>query len=68
LGITPSGIEVEQLDPPLILAFLEHIEESRGNSARTRNARIAAIKTFFRFLEYRLPSCLIKRGGSGRSR
>jgi integrase/recombinase XerD len=43
---------------PLILAFLEHIEADRGNSARTRNARLAAINAFFRFLEYRLPSCL----------
>lgn len=58
LGTTPSGIKIEQLDPPLLLSFLEHIEEERGNSARTRNARLAAIKAFFRFLEYRLPSCL----------
>lgn len=58
LRTTPSRIEIEQLDPPLLLAFLEHIERERGNSARTRNARLAAIKAFFRFLEYRLPSCL----------
>jgi hypothetical protein len=30
----------------------------RGNSARTRNARLAAINAFLRYLEYRLPSCL----------
>jgi integrase/recombinase XerD len=42
----------------LVLAFLEHLEKKRGNCARTRNSRLAAIKTFFRFLEYRLPSCL----------
>ena len=58
LRTTPSGIEIEQLDPSLILSFLEHMEEGRGNSARTRNVRLAAIKAFFRFLEYRLPSCL----------
>lgn len=58
LRTTPSGISIEQLDPPLLLSFLEHIEDGRGNSARTRNARLAAIKAFFRFLEYRLPSCL----------
>ena len=58
LKIKPSQLEVEQLDVPLILAFLEHIESERGNSARTRNARLAAIKGFFRFLEYRLTSCL----------
>ncbi|MBY3027387.1 tyrosine-type recombinase/integrase [Rhizobium leguminosarum] len=58
LGTTPSRIEIEQFDAPLLLGFLEHIEEGRGNSARTRNARLAAIKAFFRFIEYRLPSCL----------
>ena len=58
LGKRPSLIEIEQLDAPLILAFLEHIEGERGNTARTRNARLAAINSFFRFLEYRLPSCL----------
>jgi len=49
---------VEQIDAELILAFLEHIEVERGNTARTRNARLAAINAFFRFLEYRLPDCL----------
>lgn len=58
LKITPSKIQIEQLDAPLILAFLEHIEKKRGNSARTRNARLAAINSFFRFLEYRVPSCI----------
>ncbi len=56
--VRPSQLEIEQLDAPLILAFLQHLERNRGNSARTRNARLAAIKAFFRFLEYRLPSCL----------
>lgn len=58
LRIRPYQLEVEQLDVPLILKFLEHIEAERGNSSRTRNARLAAINAFFRFLEYRLPSCL----------
>ncbi|MGY3411062.1 site-specific recombinase XerD [Bradyrhizobium sp. GM5.1] len=40
------------------MAFLEHLEKQRGNSARTRNARLAAINSFFRYLEYRVPSCL----------
>src|SRR6516165_7156836 len=49
--------------PTLVLVdlqkeFLKHIESERRNSARTRNARLAAIHSFFRFLEYRLPSCL----------
>jgi integrase/recombinase XerD len=58
LKIKPSKIEMERLDAPLILAFLEHLEKKRGNSVRTRNARLAAINSFFRFLEYRVPSCL----------
>lgn len=58
LKITPSELSVEQLDPTLVLAFLEHLEKARKNCARTRNSRLAAIKTFFKFLEYRLPTCL----------
>ena len=58
LGTKPSQLEVEHLDVPMILAFLEHLEKERGNTARSRNARLAAIKAFFRFLEYRLPACL----------
>jgi integrase/recombinase XerD len=58
LNVKPCQVEVEQLDAALILAFLQHIENERGNSARTRNARLAAIHSFFCFLEYRLVSCL----------
>lgn len=58
LKVRPSQLDIERLDAPLILSFLEHLERKRGNSARTRNARLAAINAFFRFLEYRLPSCL----------
>jgi integrase/recombinase XerD len=58
LKITPAKIEIERLNAPLILAFLEHLEKKRGNSVRTRNARLAAINAFFRYLEYRVPSCL----------
>jgi site-specific recombinase XerD len=58
LNVKPCQLEIEQLDAPLVLAFLKHIESERHNSARTRNARLAAVNSFFRFLEYRLPSCL----------
>jgi site-specific recombinase XerD len=54
----PSSLEIEQLDVTMILAFLKHIETERHNLPQTRNARLVAIKAFFRFLEYRLPSCL----------
>ena len=54
----PSDLAIEDLDVSLIRAFLEHIEEGRANTVRSRNARLAAIKAFFRFLEPRRPACL----------
>lgn len=58
LRVRPSDLQVEQLDAALILYFLDDIETSRANTPRTRNARLAAIRSFFRFLEYRAPACL----------
>ena len=58
LDIRPSAITVEQLTTDLIFDFLDHLETERGNTVSTRNVRLAAIKSFFRYLEYRLPSCL----------
>lgn len=54
----PSKLTIEYLKAPLIVAFLKYLEKNRKSSPRTRNARLAAIKAFFRFLEYHLPSCL----------
>jgi integrase/recombinase XerD len=51
-------LAIEDLDVQMIKAFLEHIEEGRANSGRSRNARLAAIKSFFRFVEHRHPACL----------
>jgi integrase/recombinase XerD len=58
LGTPPSALALEQLDVPLVLAFLDDLETTRGNSARTRNARLAAIRSFARFVDYRVPSCV----------
>lgn len=58
LKLPPSKLTIEQLDVALIVEFLNHLEDERGNSPRTRNARSAAIKAFFRFLEYRVVSCI----------
>lgn len=58
LKIQPSKLAIETLDAPLVVDFLNHLEKERGNSPRTCNARNAAIKAFYRFLEYRLISCL----------
>jgi site-specific recombinase XerD len=56
--VTPSKLCIEQIDSILIMDFLAHIESERGNSPRTRNARLAAIKSFMRFVEHRIPSVL----------
>jgi len=58
LKVSPSELGLEQIDSQLVSAFLEHLETERGNTAGTRNVRLAAIKSFFRFLEYRLPAAL----------
>jgi site-specific recombinase XerD len=58
LRIRPSALTLEQLDAGLVSAFLEHLEDTRKNAAVTRNVRLAAIKSFFRFLEYRQPAAL----------
>ena len=58
LGIKPSQICIEQIDAALILDFLSHIEEQRGNCAATRNGRLAAVKAFIRYVEFRVPSTL----------
>jgi integrase/recombinase XerD len=58
LEIRPSQICLEQIDAALILDFLTHIEEQRGNCAATRNGRLAAVKAFLRYVEFRVPSAL----------
>ena len=65
LKVAPSALMLEQLDAALISNFLEHLETKRGNSAETRNIRLAAIRSFFRFLQYREPRR--NRAGSPRS-
>jgi len=58
LPLPPSALCLEQRDAALVLDFLAHLETERGNSPRTRNARLAAIKAFMTFVEYRVPSSL----------
>jgi site-specific recombinase XerD len=58
LKVRPSALCLEQLDAPLVTAFLHHLETERGNGPGSRNARLAAIKSFMRFLEYRTPAAL----------
>lgn len=58
LKTTPSRMEFEQIDAPLVLAFLDHLETVRSNGASSRNVRLAAVKSFMHFMEYRLPPAL----------
>jgi site-specific recombinase XerD len=47
---------IEDLSAPVVLDFLAHLENSRANTVRTRNARLAAVQTFFRYVAGREPS------------
>ena len=57
-GVRPCALKIEHFTVSLLVAFLESLEKDRENSVGTRNVRLAAIKAFFRYLEYRVPSCL----------
>jgi integrase/recombinase XerD len=54
-GKQPSVLGIDDLDAPLIGAFLDHLERKRSNSVRTRNARLAAIRSLFRYAALRHP-------------
>jgi len=59
----PSALVLTDLDPPLIGAFLDELEKDRANSARSRNLRLTAIRSFYRYAAYEEPaqSGLIQR-------
>jgi integrase/recombinase XerD len=54
-GKTPSKLQLEDLDVARIAAFLGHVEHERGNSVRTRNARLTAIHSFFHYAALQAP-------------
>jgi integrase/recombinase XerD len=54
-GTPPSQLDISAIDAPLVGEFLTHLETERGNSARTRNARLAAIHSLFRYAALRHP-------------
>ena len=56
LGRVPSQLELTDLDPAFLGEFLDHLERERGNSARSRNARLAALHAFFRFVAFTAPA------------
>jgi integrase/recombinase XerD len=54
-GTPPSRLDIDDVHADLIVAFLDHLEHERGNSPTTRNARLAAIRSLFRFAALRHP-------------
>jgi site-specific recombinase XerD len=52
----PSRLNVEQIDAPLIVAFLDDLEHQRGVSVRSRNLRLTAIHSLFRYAAFELPT------------
>ncbi len=52
-GRAASDVEIQELDAPVILEFLDHLESARRNQARSRNARLSAIRSFFKYASVR---------------
>ena len=55
LGKKPSILSMKDLTPDFISSFLEYVEKGRNNCVRTRNARLSAIHSFFRYVSFRAP-------------
>src|SRR5262245_44698830 len=53
---SPSALMFEEIDTPLIVAFLDHLEKQRGLSVRSRNLRLTAIHSFFRYTAFEAPT------------
>jgi site-specific recombinase XerD len=58
LKVAPSRLALEQIDAPRVVNFLHDLETARGNGPSSRNVRLAAIKSFMHFMEYRVPSAM----------
>jgi len=52
----PSALTFEAIDAPLVAAFLDHLEKNQGVSVRSRNLRLTAIHSFFRYAAFELPT------------
>jgi integrase len=62
----PSALMLEDLDAPMILAFLDHLEKARGNSPRTRNLRLTTVRSFMRYASIRDPFRFLSHNASWR--
>jgi len=58
-GKSPTKLAIEDIDADLVADFLTHVETARGNTARTRNTRLAAIRSFFRYVALTEPGLLL---------
>ena len=58
LKVQPSELHFEQVDAPLVVNFLNHLESARHNRPSSRNIRLAAIRSFMRYMQYRLPAAM----------
>lgn len=56
LGRAPSELRLEDLDVTFVGRFLDHLEQDRGNTARTRNTRLAAVHAFFHYVSFTEPT------------
>jgi integrase/recombinase XerD len=57
-GVEPAALRLADVDAPVVLCFLDYLEQERGNSVRSRNIRLAALRSFFRFVALRDPESL----------
>ena len=58
IGRSPVELSLSDLDAPLVIGFLDHLEKERSNGARSRNARLAAIRAFMRYAAFQEPAML----------
>jgi len=56
LGKDPSQLTIEEIDAPLVSAFLDDLQDRRGIGARSRNLRLTAIRSFFRYAAFEMPA------------
>ena len=58
-GKAPTKLDVADIDADMVADFLSHVEVARGNATRSRNARLAAIRSFFRYVAMTEPAWLL---------
>jgi integrase/recombinase XerD len=57
-GKQPASLQIDDLDAPTVLNFLDHVEQQRKNQIQSRNVRLAAIRSFFRLVALRDPTSI----------